>query len=216
MDSTILRTGVSLIRRRNSISWCGGSVTSQFLFYHASSLLHGLHPVENKPSLKLLIFFWYLSKQWNTTIATSLKIQCKPQADLAGLSPWLLPTPATSCFYFPFLITYLLIAEAIFILLVFCILSNEKGMDSVQQMHRIKMYCREIEKSSYHYPPTCQAGWHRKGHESAGRQSDQPLQSLSFIQTQLSFQSKPCPTISTACKEQEFCLVQCTNYHRNP
>lgn len=54
-------------------------------------------------------------------------------------------------------------AGAIFILLVFCILSNEKGMDSVQQKHQIKMYCREMEKSSCHYPSTCWAGWYQQG-----------------------------------------------------
>lgn len=41
----------------------GGSVTSHFLPYQAASLLHGLYLVENKPSLKLPIFFLVLSKQ---------------------------------------------------------------------------------------------------------------------------------------------------------
>lgn len=173
----------------------GGSVTSHFLFYHASSLLHGLYLVENKPSFKLPIFFSGIIqaiKQNNCSHFSEGHVQVSGMADLAGLPPCLLPTRATRCFYFSFLITYLLCKYleeilsfltigAIFTLLVFCILSTEKGMDSVQQKHQIKIHCREVGKSFCHHPPTCWAGWYQKGRERAGSKGTSTCRALSSI-----------------------------------
>lgn len=82
-------------------------------------------------------------------------------------------------------------------------------MDRVQQKQQIKC-TTEMEKCSCS-PPVGQAGTNQ-GRERAGGRSDQRLQSPVFRPNMAILSVKPCPMISTACKEQEFCLVQCSNY----